>query len=212
MVALVRTPTPVASVARAQPRARLALPRLPVHPSAAPPMGTRVANPPGHSARSTPRIRGRAWTFATERLAWPTAALAQLKRHFPPMQRVFARTLTGAQHIMAACGRVLMAGCWLRLVAVGYSGCGCWRLLAVAGGAWRCLAVLGSCVRRALMSGDAAGCRYSRFLGDGPWFAGQSLTACDFIMFELLDQNSLMVKGCRERRSFEPTQTRPRKP
>ena len=155
MVALVRTPTPVASVARAQPRARLALPRLPVHPSAAPPMGTRVANPPGHSARSTPRIRGRAWTFATERLAWPTAALAQLKRHFPPMQRVFARTLTGAQHIMAACGRVLMAGCWLRLVAVGYSGCGCWRLLAVAGGAWRCLAVLGGAWRCLAVLGGA---------------------------------------------------------
>lgn len=37
--------------------------------------------------------------------------------------------------------------------------------------------------------------RYESFLGESPWFAGDAITACDFVMYELLDQNALMVKG-----------------
>ena len=38
--------------------------------------------------------------------------------------------------------------------------------------------------------------KYSKFLGAWDWFAGESISCVDFVMFELLDQNSLMVKGC----------------
>lgn len=37
--------------------------------------------------------------------------------------------------------------------------------------------------------------KYSSYLGERSWFAGDELTACDFVMYELLDQNSLMVPG-----------------
>lgn len=37
--------------------------------------------------------------------------------------------------------------------------------------------------------------KYDSFLGESPWFAGNAVTACDFVMYELLDQNALMVKG-----------------
>uniref|UniRef100_A0A7S4IF88 glutathione transferase n=1 Tax=Prymnesium polylepis TaxID=72548 RepID=A0A7S4IF88_9EUKA len=35
----------------------------------------------------------------------------------------------------------------------------------------------------------------SKYLGSSKWFAGDELTACDFVIYELLDQNALMVKG-----------------
>jgi len=39
--------------------------------------------------------------------------------------------------------------------------------------------------------------KYATFLGEGKWFAGgDGVTACDFVMYELLDQNSLMISGC----------------
>jgi glutathione S-transferase len=34
--------------------------------------------------------------------------------------------------------------------------------------------------------------KYSKFLGDKPWWAGSCITACDFPMYELLDQNRMM--------------------
>jgi len=37
--------------------------------------------------------------------------------------------------------------------------------------------------------------RISKFLGEAPWFGGANLSAADFVMYELLDQNALMVKG-----------------
>jgi glutathione S-transferase len=41
--------------------------------------------------------------------------------------------------------------------------------------------------------------KYSVFLGENKWFAGgNSATACDFVMYELLDQNSLMIPGSLE--------------
>ena len=40
------------------------------------------------------------------------------------------------------------------------------------------------------------GLRAGHFLAARPWFAGDGLTACDFVMYELLDQNALMVPGC----------------
>jgi glutathione S-transferase len=37
--------------------------------------------------------------------------------------------------------------------------------------------------------------KLSRFLGYSPYFAGENLTVCDFPLYELLDQNELMVNG-----------------
>lgn len=40
--------------------------------------------------------------------------------------------------------------------------------------------------------------KYKSFLGEQKWFAGDELTACDFVMYELLDQNNAMVPGVLE--------------
>lgn len=37
--------------------------------------------------------------------------------------------------------------------------------------------------------------KLSTFLGEESWFAGAALTACDFVLYELFDQNQLMVNG-----------------
>ncbi|KAK3102705.1 hypothetical protein FSP39_013316 [Pinctada imbricata] len=36
---------------------------------------------------------------------------------------------------------------------------------------------------------------FEKFLGDKQWFAGENVTACDFPMYELLDQHRLMKPG-----------------
>lgn len=39
--------------------------------------------------------------------------------------------------------------------------------------------------------------KYSKYLGKNQYFGGGTTpTACDFVMYELLDQNSLMIPGC----------------
>ena len=38
--------------------------------------------------------------------------------------------------------------------------------------------------------------QFSKFLGSKPWFAGQSLTFVDFVMYELLDIHQLLVPNC----------------
>eukprot|EP00092_Neocalanus_flemingeri_P082036 GFUD01102596.1.p1 GENE.GFUD01102596.1~~GFUD01102596.1.p1 ORF type:complete len:219 (-),score=69.17 GFUD01102596.1:63-719(-) len=37
---------------------------------------------------------------------------------------------------------------------------------------------------------------FSDFLGTKPWFAGESLTFVDFVMYELMDQHKLLVPDC----------------
>merc|ERR1712125_17131 len=46
--------------------------------------------------------------------------------------------------------------------------------------------------------GRAENCaKYSKYLGENQYFGGGTTpTACDFVMYELLDQNSLMIPGC----------------
>jgi len=38
--------------------------------------------------------------------------------------------------------------------------------------------------------------QFSQFLGKKSWFAGESLTFVDFVMYELLDQHKLLVPNC----------------
>ncbi|KAG0721082.1 Glutathione S-transferase 2 [Chionoecetes opilio] len=38
--------------------------------------------------------------------------------------------------------------------------------------------------------------RFSKFLGTHSWFAGENISFVDFIMYELLDQHLLLIKGC----------------
>ncbi|KAM8830351.1 glutathione S-transferase Mu 4-like [Synchiropus picturatus] len=38
--------------------------------------------------------------------------------------------------------------------------------------------------------------RFSNFLGDRKWFAGDNITFVDFIMYELLDQHRMFEPGC----------------
>merc|ERR1712142_217392 len=38
--------------------------------------------------------------------------------------------------------------------------------------------------------------KFSKFLSNKPWFAGESLTFVDFVMYELIDQHKLLVPDC----------------
>merc|ERR1711874_272741 len=38
--------------------------------------------------------------------------------------------------------------------------------------------------------------RFSKFLASKSWFAGDSLTFVDFVMYELIDQHKLLVPDC----------------
>ena len=38
--------------------------------------------------------------------------------------------------------------------------------------------------------------QYSAFLGKKSWFAGESLTFVDFVMYELIDQHKFLVPDC----------------
>ncbi|XP_075433337.1 glutathione S-transferase Mu 5-like isoform X3 [Ascaphus truei] len=38
--------------------------------------------------------------------------------------------------------------------------------------------------------------RFSRFLGDGAWFAGEKITFADFLMYDVLDQHQVLEPQC----------------
>ncbi|MEE6492169.1 hypothetical protein FKM82_016500, partial [Ascaphus truei] len=38
--------------------------------------------------------------------------------------------------------------------------------------------------------------RFSRFLGDGAWFAGEKITFADFLMYDVLDQHRMLEPKC----------------
>ncbi|KAK6177387.1 hypothetical protein SNE40_015496 [Patella caerulea] len=38
--------------------------------------------------------------------------------------------------------------------------------------------------------------RFEKYLADKPWFAGENITVCDFVLYELLDQHCLVAPTC----------------
>ncbi|XP_075433344.1 glutathione S-transferase Mu 5-like [Ascaphus truei] len=38
--------------------------------------------------------------------------------------------------------------------------------------------------------------RFSRFLGDGAWIAGEKITFADFLMYDVLDQHRMLEPTC----------------